>query len=54
MTAFEDTWHSGEQAQREFDELLRNPEGGSVSDILAALRQFLGDNDMMAYLVMMA
>lgn len=54
ITAFEDTWHWGEQAQREFDELLRNPEGGSVSDILAALRQFLGDNDMMAYLVMMA
>lgn len=54
ITAFEDTWHWGEQAQREFDELLRNLEGGSVSDILAALRQFLGDNDMMAYLVMMA
>ena len=33
---------------------MRNPEGGSVTDILAALRQFLGDNDMMAYLVMMA
>ena len=44
----------GRAGAAEFVELLRNPEGGSVSDILAALRQFLGDNDMMAYLVMMA
>ncbi len=54
ITAFEDTWHWGEQSQREFGDLLRNPTGGSVSDILTALRLFLGDNDMMAYLVMMA
>lgn len=55
IMAFEDTWHWGPQAQREYDELLKNPNGGSLAEtIMPALRAFLAQSDMMAYLVMMA
>lgn len=55
ITAFEDTWHWGEQAQKEYNDLLQNPEAGSLGEtLLPALRQFLAESDMMAYLVMMA
>ena len=53
IEAFEDTWHWNEQAEREFDELLHQP-NTSVADMMRALRGFLGENDMMAYLTMMA
>jgi DNA modification methylase len=51
ITAFEDSWHWGEQAEREFDELLHGP-NTDISEMIASLRKFLGDNDMMAYLTM--
>ena len=53
ITAFEDTWHWGEQAEREFGELIHQP-NTDVSEMMQALRRFLGENDMMAYLTMMA
>ena len=53
ITAFEDTWHWGEQSEREFAELVRQP-NTDVSEMMQALRRFLGENDMMAYLAMMA
>ena len=53
ITASEDTWHWGEQAESEFDELIRQP-NTDVSKMMVALRDFLGANDMMAYLTMMA
>jgi DNA modification methylase len=53
IAAFEDTWHWGEQAEREFNELLHQP-NTNVAEMIAALRRFLKENDMMAYLVMMA
>ena len=53
ITAFEDSWHWGEQAEREFNEILRQP-NTDVAELMPALRTFLGENDMMAYLVMMA
>ncbi|MGH8274449.1 MAG: DNA methyltransferase [Gammaproteobacteria bacterium] len=53
ITAFEDSWHWGEQAEREFSEILRSP-NTDVAQLMPALRTFLGENDMMAYLVMMA
>jgi DNA modification methylase len=43
----------GGHAEREFDELLHQP-NTSVADMMRALRGFLGANDMMAYLTMMA
>ena len=53
ITAFEDSWHWAEQAEREFGEIVR---GGNtnVSEIVLALRRFLGENDVMAYVTMMA
>ena len=55
ITAFEDTWHWGPQAEEEFGDLLRNPNAGLLGEtLMPALRSFLGENDMMAYLTMMA
>ena len=53
IEAFEDTWHWNEQAEREFGELVRCG-NTDVSEMMIALRRFLGENDMMAYLTMMA
>ncbi len=53
IEAFEDSWHWNPQAEREFDELLHQP-NTDVAEMMKALRAFLGENDMMAYLTMMA
>jgi DNA modification methylase len=53
ITAFEDTWHWGPQAEREFNELLQQP-NTHVAEMMRAFRAFLGENDVMAYLTMMA
>ncbi len=50
--AFEDTWRWDLAAVRAFEEMVR--EGGRVAEVMRAFRTFLGDSDMMAYLVMMA
>ena len=52
ITAFDDTWHWGEQAEREFSELLRQ-QNTDVAEMIQSLRRFLRESDMMAYLVMM-
>ena len=52
ITAFDDSWHWGEQAEREFDELLHQG-NTDVSEMIQSLRHFLKESDMMAYLVMM-
>lgn len=53
IEAFEDTWHWSEQAEREYAEILKNGHT-EVADLITAFRSFLGENDLMAYLVMMA
>ncbi len=53
ITAFEDTWHWGEQAEAEFDDLMHQP-NTDVAGLMNAFRGFLHENDMMAYLTMMA
>lgn len=53
ITAFEDSWHWGDQAEREYLELVRQP-NTDLSELLQALRKVLKETDMMAYLVMMA
>jgi site-specific DNA-methyltransferase (adenine-specific) len=53
ITAFEDTWHWGDQAEREFAELLHQS-NTNIAETMQALRHFLGENDVMAYLTMMA
>lgn len=52
IRAFEDTWRWDEIAERTFAEVVEA--GGKVSQALQAFRTFLGENDMMAYLAMMA
>ena len=52
ITAFDDTWHWGETAERTWSDLVENgPE--RVSAAMDALRRMIGANQMMAYLVMM-
>jgi len=53
ITAFEDTWHWGLEAEQAYREIAeKGPQ--RLASLIGALRQFLGSNDMMAYLVMMA
>jgi adenine specific DNA methylase Mod len=53
IEAFEDTWHWGREAEDAFDQVMRSG-NTNAADMLRAVRSFLGDNDMMAYLAMMA
>jgi site-specific DNA-methyltransferase (adenine-specific) len=53
IEAFEDTWHWNDSAERAFDEVVRGPHS-DASIMLRAMRSALGENDMMAYLAMMA
>jgi len=52
IKVFGDTWHWDQSAAREFQETVE--QGGKVSEVLQAFRLFLGTNDMLAYLTMMA
>jgi len=53
IVAFEDSWHWGPQAEKEFAEIVHSA-NTDVSDVMQALRLFLGENDLLAYLTMMA
>ncbi len=53
IEAFKDSWSWGGQAELEFDELLKH-KNTDVAMLTKALVEFLGRNDMTAYLVMMA
>ena len=53
IEAFEDTWHWNTQSEQEFDELPKQP-NTDVSALMRALRGFLGENDLVAYLTLMA
>ncbi len=53
IEAFDDTWHWTDAAEEAFGEVLRSG-NGAAAEMLRAMRSFLGENDMMAYLSMMA
>ena len=53
ITAFEDTWHWNLDSESAYQDVVTNAHG-KLPDLLQAMRSFLGDNDMMAYLTMMA
>ena len=53
ITAFDDTWHWNAGTERTYHELIQNSPTRVVV-MLGALRDFIGANQMMAYLVMMA
>ena len=52
VKAFEDTWEWNQESAKAFQEVVEN--GGQVSRAMQAFRIFLGDNNMLAYLSMMA
>jgi site-specific DNA-methyltransferase (adenine-specific) len=52
LRAFEDTWTWDQAAAKAYQEVVEA--GGKVSQALQAFRMFLGNNDMLAYLAMMA
>ena len=53
ITAFDDTWHWSIEAESAYhDVVMDGPK--ALADLLQAMRSFLGQNDMMAYLTMMA
>ena len=56
ITAFDDSWHwsteHGSQAEREYSEILHQS-NTDAAEVISALRRVLGENDIMAYLVMM-
>ncbi len=55
ITAFDDTWHWGVESEAAFDEVVHRGIGPKkLADLLLAFRSFLGSNDMMAYITMMA
>jgi DNA modification methylase len=53
IEAFEDTWHWNEHAERAFDEVMTG-DNTDVSEMLRAMRAFLKENDVLAYITMMA
>ena len=53
IEAFEDTWHWNSRAEDAFDQVAQSGNTRTF-DMLNAMRSFLGENDMMAYLAMMA
>jgi len=55
IEAFEDTWHwtAHNGAELAFDEVMQSG-NAAAANMLKAIRSFLGENDMMAYVTMMA
>lgn len=53
IEAFEDAWHWGDAAEDAFDQVMKCG-NTDASEMLRAMRGFLKENDMMAYLTMLA
>jgi site-specific DNA-methyltransferase (adenine-specific) len=52
LTAFEDTWHWDKSAAHTYHEIIQDSPA-KVAEMIGALHSFIGENQMMAYLVMM-
>jgi len=52
ITAFEDTWHWTEEANKTFQEII-DAAPPNVVEMMLAFKKFIGLNDVMAYLTMM-
>ena len=53
ITAFDDTWRWSVESEFAYREVVTSGPG-DVGELLGAMRSFLGQNDMMAYLTMMS
>ena len=54
IEAFGDTWHWDKTTPFVYDDIITNADYPGLANLMSALLEFLGRNDMMAYLVMMA
>lgn len=54
IEAFDDTWTWSQDSEAIYEELVQGNAPAKVADAIIALRQLVGDNDVLAYLVMMA
>ncbi|MBF0345987.1 MAG: site-specific DNA-methyltransferase [Nitrospirae bacterium] len=52
ITAFEDAWHWTQETESAFQEIV-GTNLSNVANMMLSFRQFVGMNDMMAYLTMM-
>ncbi len=52
ITAFEDTWHWTNESEKTYDEIIQHAPA-NVIKMMESFRQFIGHNDVMAYLTMM-
>jgi adenine specific DNA methylase Mod len=52
IKVFEDTWRWDQAAAYDYQQVVEA--GGDVSKVMQAFRTFLGENDVLAYLAMMA
>ncbi len=52
ITAFEDSWQWGPQAEQEYSEVMHQS-NTDAAEVIQALRRMLGENDLLAYLTMM-
>lgn len=53
ITAFDDTWHWNASAEETYRDLVTQG-SANISKVIGAMRESIGTNQMMAYLVMMA
>ena len=53
IEAFDDTWHWTDAAEEAFQDVRRSG-NATAAEMLTAMRSFLRENDMTAYLAMMA
>jgi len=53
IEAFDDTWTWSQEAEHEYLAMIAGQVPAKVADALVAMRGLLGDNDVLAYLVMM-
>lgn len=52
ITAFEDSWHWTEEIERTFQEIMETS-SSKITEMMRSFREFIGINDIMAYLSMM-
>lgn len=53
IEAFDDTWTWSHEAEQQYHELVHGGAPAKVADAIEAMRKLVGDNDVLAYLVMM-
>lgn len=53
IEAFDDTWTWSQESDQQYEDLLNGDAPGRVADAIEAMRRLLGENDVLAYLVMM-